>query len=682
MDPMRTPTTVSCLASLAWLCLSLLVNAQTIISVQPRTCKPGQTIPLSIQGQELNDSLRIASSDSALRWQVEMVEPTRAKVLLTLSEEAPLGPMQLWLTTATGVIKTHTLFVDDLDPVHDSGHNHSIETAQQLSMRSTVEGVCDASVSDFYRVHVTAGERMAVEVHTQQLRSAMDPVLRLLNAAGETLIQADDTSVGPDCRFSYQFAESGDYWLQIQDSRNAAGGAPYQLRIGDFPIVNQCYPLAARSGEKARVAFAGPDGQLLAPRELEIPVDAQGAMHIRARFAEGQSSSWVPILCSRYPQFNETAAAVSLTLPIGINGRLERPREVDNYLIRGVQGQVMRVAAKTRSLGSPTLLQMQLFQVAGAKIAETKVSDADEWSFDVTFPEEGDYRLEVTDLLRRGGDEFSYFIECTPSGTFDIALQADAKTREEFMIEPGHGACALDLRVSRFGYDGEIDLEPTNPESGLRILNPRIPAKAVDAKIYLTAKENWKSDGLEVLHIRATSVDNPDQSCLVSSHALRRVQQPFVLVPATQADGAIVLAATTTTDAPFAMEPTTPVQFARPVRSHSAALTLKRVQDEFKAGVHVLSNALPAGWSIDAKADKENYTLTLGRSGPDAGEPEQLPLLLFGEFQGAVVLKLITCRFSGSIQFACRSRFLNRSYAADALGLKCICCAREMIRNP
>ena len=202
------------------------------------------------------------------------------------------------------------------------------------------------------------------------------------------------------------------------------------------------------------------------------------------------------------------------------------------------------------------------------------------------------------------------------------------------MIEPEHGACALDLQVSRFGYDGEIDLALTNPESGLRILNPRIPAKAVDAKIYLTANEDWKSDSLDVLQISATSVDNPEQSCLVNSHALRRVKEPFVLAPATQADGAIVLAATTTTDAPFAMEPTSPVQFARPVRSHSAALTPKRIQDKFKAGVDVLPSALPSGWNVNTKVDKETYTLTLARSDQATGEPEQLPLLVFGEFNG------------------------------------------------
>ncbi len=634
MKPMRNPTFTNCLASLGWLCLSLHATAQTINSVQPRTCKPGQTTQLLIQGTDLNDSLRLASSAKSVQWQVEKLEPTQATIALTLPEDAPLGPMSLWLTTSTGVVKPHVVIVDDLDALRDSGNNHSIETAQQLSTRSTVEGVCDASVSDFYRIHATAGERIAVEVHTQQLRSAMDPVLRVLNAAGETLIQADDSLVGPDCRFSYQFAEEGDYWLEIQDSRNAAGGAAYQLRIGDFPIVNQCYPLAVRSGEKTSVAFTGPDGERLPAREMDVPAGAQGNMLVRAKFDDGQSSSWVTLYCSPYPQLIEPALTDSLTLPIGINGRLGQMQEVDSYLIRGAKGQVIRIAAKTRSLGSPALLQMQLFNAAGAKIAETKVTDADEWSLDATLPEDGDYRLEATDLLKRGGDDFAYHIECAPSGTFSVALKADAKTREEFMIEPEHGACAVDLQISRFGYDGEIDLSLMNAESGLRIVNPRIPAKVAEAKIYLTASEAWKSDSLDVVRISATSVDNPEQSCVINSHSLRRVKEPFVLAPTMQADGAIVLAATTTTDTPFTMEPTAPVQFARPVRSHSAALTPKRIQAEFKAGVDVLSSALPAGWNASTKVDKESYTLTLSRSDQATGEPEQLPLLVFGDFNG------------------------------------------------
>ncbi len=631
---MRRPTTVICLSSLLWVCASLHATAQTITAVQPRTCKPGQTTQLTIQGTDLNDSLRLASSAEALDWKIEKLEPTAAVVAITLPDDFQLGPHSIWVTTATGAIKQHTLFVDDLDAVQDNGNNHTIETAQELSTRSTVEGVCDASLSDFYRIHVSAGQRLAVEVHTQQLRSAMDPVLRLLDAAGTSLIDADDTSIGPDCRFSYQFTDAGDYWIEIRDSRNSAAGAVYQLRVGDFPIVNQCYPLAVRCGEKASIAFSGTDEKLVAPREIEIPADSHGVIQVRAKLDGGQSASWMPLYCSEYPQFVESATQESLTLPIGISGRLEQPQEVDSYLVRGVKGQVVRFGAKTRSLGSPTLLQMQLLNTAGAKFAETNVSDADQWSFDATLPDDGDYRLEVTDLLKRGGEEFNYWIEIIPAGSFTVALKADAATREEFSIEAQRGACAIDLQISRFGYDGEIDLALSQPEPGLQILNPRIPATAETARIYLTADKDWNPASFDVFQLVATSVSDPLQTCRVNSHALRRLKEPFVLAPTTQDRGELALAAATKTESPFAIEPATPIQFARPVRSHSATLTLKRIQAEFKTGVEVLSTSLPGGWSIITKPENDTYTLTFARGEQVVDEPEHLPLLVFGEFSG------------------------------------------------
>ncbi|MCA9138104.1 MAG: DUF1549 domain-containing protein [Planctomycetales bacterium] len=633
------------MAILGWLCFSAQVTAQSISTIQPRTCKRGQTIQLKIQGTDLNDSLRIVANDQSVDWKVDKIEPSQATLALTLSKAVNPGPMTLWLTTATGAIKSHTLFVDDLDAVVDNGNNHSVDTAQLLTTRSSVEGICDASKSDFYRIHATAGQRIAAEVHTQQLRSPMDPVLRLLDVAGQTLVHVDDSAIGPDCRFSYQFTEEGDYWLEVHDSRNAAGGAMYQLRIGDFPNVTQCFPAAVCRGRNTQVTFIGQDGDRVPAQDVDAPAEAVGIRYIRAGFEDSQSSCWLPILSSSHPQFVENESTDSLTLPIGINGRLQQPREVDRYFLRGAKGQVIRVAARTRSLGSPTLLKMQLLNAAGKKIAETKVTDADEWSFDATLPEDGDYQLKVTDLLKRGGDEFTYHIECSPSGTFSVTLKPDAKTRQKFMIEPGHGACCVELQVSRFGYDGAIDLALTDSESGLRILNPRIPAKAAAAKIYLAATEAWKPDSLCVLKIRATAVNDPQQNCIVDSHSLRRVKEPFVLSSAAECDGDIVLAATKSTAPPFTMQPTTPAEFARPVHSHSVTLSPKRLDAKFKAGVDVLPiipaatsentpGVLAGDWTIKTAVEKETHTVTLTRSATATDEPDQLPLLVYGEFNG------------------------------------------------
>lgn len=615
----------------AWQCSAY---AETFEAVQPRTCKPGQTTNLVIKGKDLTDTLRLAFSTPGITWKVEKIEPAQAVVAVNVPADHPLGPVHLWVAGKNGTAQVRTLLVDGLEAVADNGNNHSLESAQEIPLLASVEGTCDPSLSDFYRLHVTAGQRVAIEVHAQALHSAMDPVCRLLDETGQPLIQADDSEVGPDVRFSYVFPKEGNYWIEVHDNRNAAGGAPYQLRVGDFPVVTQSFPLAVQAGQKGEVAFLGPDAGQLPVRAVEIPSGSPEIVTVQAKTADGKSATWVPLLSSKYPQTIESAPMPVSSPPIGISGRLNEPKEVDTYPIQGVKGQAVRFTSRTRSLNSPTLLQMQLLNAAGGKIAETKVTDSDEWSMDVTFPEDGEYRLEVSDLLKRGGESFGYWVEVVPAGTFAVSLKGDAKTREQFAIELNNGACAIDLDVARFGFDGEIELSLAQPNRGIRLVNSRIPAQAKAGRVFLVATENWKLEQLESVKLVATAVGDPSKSCQVSSHAIHRAKEPFVLTPSSQLDGVLLLSASPKTDAPFAMEAAGPISFARPVRSHTAQMNLKRVQAEFKAGVEVLADTLPTGWDSQAKADKDTYTLTLNRSDQAIGEPDHLVLQAFGEHKG------------------------------------------------
>lgn len=610
------------------------LNAQTVESIRPRTCLPGQTTHVVLQGKDLSEALRVATNASGVKCEIEKIEPTQATVAITVPAEQPLGPLPLWVVAHGAAIQTRTLLIDDLEAVADNGANHSRETAQEIPTLASVEGVCDASTSDFYRIHVAAGQRVAFEVHTQALHSVMDPVCRVLDSDGETLIQADDTNVGPDSRFSFQFPVEGDYWIEVHDNRNASAGASYQLRVGDFPIVSQSFPLAVQANQKVNVAFLGADADLIQPSEVQFADTLTEKTNLNARLKEGKSSAWVPLLTSKHPQVTEVASMEPLKLPVGISGCLKETKEVDQFKLKGTKGQTIRFTSRTRSLNSPTMLQMQLFNGAGAKIAETAVNDNDEWNMDVTFPEDGEYRLEVRDLLQRGGVDYGYWVEVAPAGTFTVSLKGDANTREHYGMAPNQGACALDLTVARFGFDGEIDLSLANA-NGIRILNPRIPAKANAARIYLTADEGWNAGQLAVIKIVATAAGDPNNSCVVDSYGIRRAKEPFVLSPSPRLDGALALAAIGESDAPFALEAASPIALARPVRSHAAALTLKRIQAEFKAGVEVLSSKLPEGWTLASKPDKDIYNLTLGRTDQAKGEPDHVSLLVFGEHQGA-----------------------------------------------
>ncbi len=634
-------------------------DAQAIItSLQPASCQPGVPTKMTLRGSKLPSNLRVLTNRADAKVELENVTADSASITITVVSDARLGPLGLWFATPSGPLPTKIVMVDDLPTVLDNGNNHSIATAQPVSTLGAIDGISEGSQFDYYKITATAGQRVAFEMQTQAIHSKMDPIVRLLHADGRVLHVADDDSTSPDCRFRFVFAEAGEYLLQVGESHYVAGGE-YHLRIGDFPIVDHVFPLAARPGETAKFSFTGVGASLIVSPELALSTEMTGDFTtVSARIPEGHSSAWGMIAVSKLPQFVEPIRSTTqespvkhlVDFPIGISGRLEQAGERDSYWIRGLKGQVIRFAARTRSLGCATLLQMQLWNAAGAKLAETAVNDSDEWSLDYTVPEEGEYRLEVGDLLKRGGSEFGYWVEVIPSGSFSIAIKADAKSRRAFAIEQANGGCVVDLQISRFGYDGEIELSVKDSIKGIRLLNPRVAAGAKEHRAILLSDIGWEPQSFSLVRLSALAVGNSAIACDVSSWPLSRLQEPHVLTPHGWDEGVFSMAGADKTASVFALEPTTRVLFDRAVQTHTVVLNLKRLKEDFKAGVVINSNLLPPGWGVTTKADKDQYTATFTRPkesvvavpgpGTEASalprEPTQIPLLVYAELPDRV----------------------------------------------
>lgn len=612
----------------------------TVSSIQPRACRPGETTRLVIAGKGFAEGLRVSAMQAGAAVAIESVEPERVTVNVTLPADVPLGPLGLWLAATTGPTEPLAVIVDDLPSVAEAADNHSPATAQPLEPLMAVDGVSKGANSSFYQIEVTAGQRVAVEVLTQPLESAMDPVVRLLDGQGQTLLLADDDAVGPDCRFAHTFAEAGKYLLEVRDNRYTAGGL-YRLRVGDFPIISHAFPLAVTAGKPVTVRLGGPDGESCEGRELQAQADLVGRVTtVAARLPGGRSSAWVPLAVTAAPQHVEAASASGetgqpLTAPVMISGQLSEPGQRDRYAIQGVKGQTVRVRALTRSLGCGTLLRMRLLAPADAagaepQVAETPVNNADEWSFDYAFTDERVYTLEVTDLLGRGGEGFGYAVEVVPAGRFAMQLKPDAAVRQQFALEAGSGAAAIDVQLQRFGYDGAIDLALHPPQPGLRILNPRIAAGAAEAKVFLAADEAWQPQSLAAIQLVGRAVDAPETMATLSSTAWLRVKKPHVPFPIHWNSGVVLLGGVAPAAAYFAVEPAEPLKLARPLARHSLTLQLKRIEEAFKGGVTLLPDALPTGWQAEIKPENDTFAVTLSRSA-EAAALEGVQLLAVAE---------------------------------------------------
>ena len=610
----------------------------------PASVQPGVKSTLILRGTKLPANLRVVSNREEVKLSLEKVADVEAAISIEVPSGTRPGPIGLWFATPNGPLSTKFVLVDDLATVSDNGNNHSIATAQSVGTLNAVDGVTEGTKADYYRFSAAPGQRVAFEVITQAIRSKMDPIVRLLSADGRVLRVADDDAIGPDCRFSYEFAEAGEYYLQISDSHYAAGG-DYHLRIGDFPIIDHVSPLAIQRGTSARLKFLGPDGSRVVAMEANVPENLQDDFFIvPVHIESGKSSAWATVAASKFTQFVEPSATTESEpktkqvreVPFGLSGQLEKAGERDSYWIKGTKGQSVRIASRTRSLGCATMLQMQLSNAAGTKLAETSVSEADEWIFDVTFPEDGEYRLDVGDLLKRGGSQFGYWIEVIPSGSFSIVMKADPKGRLSFPIEEASGGCAVELRISRFGYDGEIELSVGEEAKGIQILNPRIAANATEHRAIVLVNDAWKPDQMALMQMHAHAVGNKDIACIVSSKSQLRLTEQHVLYPETCSDGVFSLAGVNRSPSVFDIKPANKILWDSKAKTHTAVVQIERLKKEFKAAVSIDGSLLGIGWSVKTAADKDNLTLTFARPSPESDMPSSISLLAYTELADRV----------------------------------------------
>lgn len=621
------------------------VAQPTVSSVFPRSCLPGATTRVTLTGKGFSEPLRVTTPRDGATIDVVAITAEQVTLDVQLPVGQPLGPLGIWIATATGSADPIILLADDLPPRAEPSGNVSLQEAEVIVPMTVVEGSSKGPLSSFFKFDVAANQRIAVEVLTQAIESKMDPVVRLYDPEGRVLVVAGGDEVGPDCRFSYTFATAGTYGLEVHDNRYT-GGLPYLLRIGDFPVLRHAFPPAVAAGKTTTVHFVGPDGEHALPQTVDGQYFAANTVTtVATTFAEGQASAWVPILVADAPVHQQVedadkptaTAATPLMFPVTITGQLRQSGQPDRYPIQGVKGTMVRIAARERSLGCVTTLGMRLLDESGGQVAQAKVAETDEWSFQFAFPDDRVYQLEVSDLLGRGGAGFGYVVQVVPAGGFALELKPDAAVRQRFDVESGQGAVALDLQVQRFGYAGEIELELLDAPPGLRIVNPRVAGSANNARIYVMADNQWTNDAQRILRVQGRATEDAAVTADLDSIAWQRLKTPHAPFPIHWRNGTLVCSGVAAGDPWFTLEPAEPIRLARPVPQHAATLHLKRIQEAFKGEVVVMGNPEANQGPLESTQQADVYQIKWTRADDAAVDPQSLPtqlsLLAYAEHQ-------------------------------------------------
>jgi hypothetical protein len=191
--------------------------------------------------------------------------------------------------------------------------------------------------------------------------------------------------------------------------------------VGELPFVTGIFPLGGPAGRRSAVELTGwnlPSNQLAADATDRKP----GTLLLSVR-QNGLLSNAVPFAVDALPECREIEPndrpdnAQAVTLPVIINGRVDRPGDRDVFRFEGRAGDEIVAEVFARRLNSPLDSVLTLTDAGGRQLAfnddyedkaEGLVTHHADSYLCVKLPADGAYYVHLGDMQHHGGTAYAY----------------------------------------------------------------------------------------------------------------------------------------------------------------------------------------------------------------------------------------------------------------------------------
>jgi hypothetical protein len=478
-------------ATFIGLCASSILSAQPvpkITSVTPDWIQRGTTSVVTVEGENLlqvdqfifsGDSGLSATNapppnyDARLEASLGGIVPAdndekKLRISVTVAADAPLGARELRVATRTGMSDPISLSVDSLRQIMESGSHHDTNDAELVELPAAINGVLrESAQSDFFRFKAQKGERLIFDVYAFRFGSPLDSSLALLDGAGRQLVRSEDVN-GLDSLIDFTIPEDGEYFLQLRDFRYQ-GGKDFKYRIvaGELPYLDGIFPLGAQRGKSFEVALRGRNLDGLSKMKLRIePTAPLGQQEIRAHTGRGYSNAAL-IDVGDLAEFNEaepndsSTNANAITLPVVINGRIGKEKDVDQFKFKVEKDQTFIFEVEASRSGSPLDAVLYLSDAKEKVLQQNDDAVGADARIEHRFAEAGEYFIRIRDLLERGGEDFAYrLVVRAPRPDFTVTFFPDTPR----INRGSYTVVAVEVqRLAGFGGAVEARLENLPP---------------------------------------------------------------------------------------------------------------------------------------------------------------------------------------------------------------------------
>ena len=424
-----------------------------------------------------------------------------ADVEVTIAPDAKPGPREIRLVTLRGVANPLVFHVGQVPEVSRKpmitaefqvlGKEYLAqrkrpddEIEQRITVPCTANGQIASGEVNAYRFEARKGQRLVITVQARQLIPYLadavpgwfQPVLAIYDANGEELAYDDDYRFKPDPVIFFTVPKDGEYVFTVTDAiYRGREDFVYRVTIGELPFVTSIFPLGGREGALPKIQMEGwnlESAQLMPPAP-----DAKPGIHSVAACRQGIYSNSMPFAVDTLPECFESepndtqACAQKVTLPIIVNGRINRKDDWDVFQFSGRAGDTVVAEVHARRLDSPLDSLLKVTDAKGNVLALNddcedlgsglNTHHADSYVM-VKLPADGAYYVHLGDTDRNGGEEFAYRLRISaPRPDFALRVFPSSTSFR------GKASAALNVSVLRKdGFTGPITVGLKDPLAG------------------------------------------------------------------------------------------------------------------------------------------------------------------------------------------------------------------------
>ena len=422
-----------------------------------------------------------------------------------VAADAEPGEREVRLKAAQGLSNPVTFHVGQLPEYSEKEPKKKAEDMEVLSeLPLVINGQIMPGDVDRFRLKLKKGIRLVTSTSARQLTPYLadavpgwfQATLTLFNADGEELAYDDDYRFNPDPVLFYEIPKDGEYVLEIKDAiYRGREDFVYRIIVGEMPFITSIFPLGEELGGKTTVEMKGWN---LPAKELVVDANdkEQGILPISLRNKE-MISNRVPFAVDTLPEClekegnNNHADAQKITLPVIVNGRIDKPGDCDVFGFQGNTGDKVVAEVYARRLNSPLDSVLKLTNSNGKQLVfnddhEDKGAGLTTHHADsllsTTLPADGFYYIHIGDAQTKGGEAYGYRLRISrPRPDFEMRVVPSS-----INVRAGASASITVYALRKDGFAGDITMTLKDAPKGFTLRGNRIPADKDQVNLALT----------------------------------------------------------------------------------------------------------------------------------------------------------------------------------------------------